>query len=118
MPHDPASRPPPPVCPHCAKPMRIAVAEPDKDNINLRREIYACDGCGRASEQADGEAARSSGVPSDAEECQARADELRRLAAETADPFRRSLYLELAEELENLGAHFKALDDRKPGDEG
>jgi hypothetical protein len=57
-------------------------------------------------------------VPSKAETCEAKAAEFRLLAEHTADPFLRRIYFELAEELEYLRAHFKALDDRKPGDEG
>jgi len=50
MPRDqPARRLRPPVCPDCATPMRIASAERDVDNTNLRHVIYVCDGCGRAS---------------------------------------------------------------------
>jgi len=98
--------------------MRIAIAQRDKDNSDLRFGIYACGNCGRTSSQVIGEAVRSFGVPSDAEKCAAQAAEFRRLAAQAADPFVRKTYLELAQELEYLSAHFNALDDRKPGDEG
>jgi hypothetical protein len=98
-------------CPDCAKPMRFATAKRDKDNTILRHVIYVCDDCART------ETLRSFGVPSDSEKCQAKADEFRLLAAVTADPFLRKTYLELAEELEFLRAHFKALDDHKPDDE-
>jgi len=112
MPQDQPSRPPAPICPDCAEPMRIASAERDKDNINLRRVIYVCNTCGRTSR------VRTFGLPSDSEKCEAKAAEFRLLAARTADPFVRKAYFELAEELEYLSAYFKALDDRKPGGEG
>jgi hypothetical protein len=92
--------------------MRFATSKRDKDNTTLRHVIYVCEDCGRT------EAVRSFGVPSEAEECEAKAAEFRLLAEGTADPFLRKTYFELAEELEYLSAHFKALDDRKPDAEG
>jgi hypothetical protein len=56
-------------------------------------------------------------VPSEAEKCEATAAEFRMIAAQTADSFVKKAYFEFAAELEYLSAHFKALDDRKPGDE-
>jgi hypothetical protein len=92
--------------------MRFVSGERDMHNSDLRRVIYACNSCGRTS------AVRSFGVPSEAEKCKAKAAEFRLLAAQTADPFLRKTYLELAEELEYLSANFNALDDRKPPEEG
>ena len=52
MPRDkPANLPRPPVCPHCAKPMRFASAERDKDHANLRHVICVCDGCSHTRNQ-------------------------------------------------------------------
>jgi len=46
----PANLPRPPLCLDCAKPMRFASAERDRNQANLRRVIYVCES-GRTSAQ-------------------------------------------------------------------
>ena len=44
-----AAHPKTPICPTCAKPMRVQSSAPDRTYHNLQQVIFVCD-CGRTTE--------------------------------------------------------------------